>query len=93
MPITKTAKRALRSSNRKRLVNDRLRVKLETAMRVAKRDKTKKAVLTAISYTDRAAKKKIMHKNKAANLKSMLSRLASKEPKTEDKTNKTSKKK
>ena len=72
MPITKTAKRALRGSKRKAKANSLIVSKLEAALRVAKKIGGKKAILKAISLTDRAAKKKIIHKNKAARIKSTL---------------------
>ncbi|KKR57022.1 MAG: 30S ribosomal protein S20 [Candidatus Woesebacteria bacterium GW2011_GWC2_40_30] len=70
MPVTKTAKRALRGSKNKTQVNKILVKKLEIAIRVEK-------VLTAVSLADRAAKKRIIHRNKAARIKSQLSRLVS----------------
>jgi ribosomal protein S20 len=44
------------------------------AIRLAKKNKTKATILKAISLVDRAAKKKIIHKNKAAHIKSALSK-------------------
>lgn len=78
MPVTKTAKRALRSSFKKQIVNKITFSKLEKATRAAKKIKTKKAVGLAISLTDRAAKKKIIHKNKASRIKTRLSKLLKK---------------
>lgn len=75
MPVTKTAKRALRSSKRKAAVNKITTANLEIAIRAAKKTKTNKAVSYASSLIDRAAKKKVFHKNKAARLKSQLSKL------------------
>lgn len=75
MPVTKTAKRALRVSHRKKIVNDKTRESYEIAIRVAKKDKTAKAVTEAISTVDRAAKRNVIHKNKAGRLKSSLSKL------------------
>jgi ribosomal protein S20 len=72
MPVTKTAKRALRGSKRKADVNKSINTRLEMAMRMAKRDKTKKAITEAISLADKAAKKHFIHKNKAAHIKSSL---------------------
>ncbi len=77
MPVTKTAKRALRGSKNKTQVNKILVKKLEIAVRVAKKSKNNEKVLTAVSLADRAAKKRIIHKNKAARIKSQLSRLFS----------------
>ena len=85
MPVTKTAKRALRSSKRKETVNKKIRTNLEVAIRIAKnsatggsasgRKKSEEAILKAISLADRAAKKHLIHKNKAARIKSTLSKL------------------
>jgi small subunit ribosomal protein S20 len=75
MPVTKTAKRALRVSKRKELVNKLIKSRLEVAIRLARSKKTKKQILSAISMADRAAKKRVIHKNKAARLKSQLSKL------------------
>jgi small subunit ribosomal protein S20 len=90
MPVTTTAKRALRGSKNKELVNKLIVKKLEFAIRVAKKAKSNEKVLTATSLTDRAAKKGIIHKNKAARIKSQLSKLLVKTTKI---TSKTSKKK
>ncbi|OGM15870.1 hypothetical protein A2V56_05315 [Candidatus Woesebacteria bacterium RBG_19FT_COMBO_42_9] len=75
MPVTKTAKRALRSSKRKSELNSSILKKLEVSIRVAKRAKSSEKILSAISLADRAAKKKVIHKNKAARIKSTLSKL------------------
>jgi len=74
MPVTKTAKRALRSSKKKAQVNKLIINNLNTAIRIAKRNKDRKSISKAISLVDRATKKKIMHKNKAARIKSRLSK-------------------
>lgn len=87
MPVTKTAKRALRGSARKFIVNEKLRANLEKAIRAAKKSKTKKDIVKAISLADRAAKKSTIHANKAARIKSSLSKLA----KTETSTSKAKK--
>ena len=75
MPVTKTAKRALRSSKKKAQVNRILKSRLEIAIRSAKNKKSKEAVEEAISLTDRASKRKIIHQNKASRMKSSLSKL------------------
>jgi small subunit ribosomal protein S20 len=75
MPVTKTAKRALRGSKKKLNVNTSIRASLEAAIRIAKKSKTVEKVANAIKLADRAAKKNTIHKNKAARIKSMLSKL------------------
>ncbi len=74
MPVTKTAKRALRVSKRKQLVNKIIISRLEAAIREAKKGRKKASIIKAISLADRAAKKKIIHKNKAARIKSQLTK-------------------
>lgn len=74
MPVTKTAKRALRGSKKKASINNLIRVNLEAAIRVAKKDKSIVKIAKAIALADRAAKKKLIHKNKAARIKSALSK-------------------
>lgn len=91
MPVTKTAKRALRSSTKKNQVNKIIKTRLEVALRLAKKHPTEKNVLNAISLTDRAAKKKIIHKNKAARIKSGLSKLLPKQKATKSKVQKKTK--
>jgi small subunit ribosomal protein S20 len=75
MPVTKTAKRALRGSKRKEIVNKIMLSKLEIAVKSAKKNKDKKTVESAMSLADRAAKIASIHKNKAARIKSQLSKL------------------
>ena len=47
-------------------------------MREAKKKKTGVTIKKALSLTDRAAKKQVIHKNKAARIKSALSKLSKK---------------
>ena len=75
MPVTKTAKRALRGSKRKEIVNKIMLSKLEVAIKLAKKNKSKKKVEDAISLIDRASKTNTIHKNKASRIKSQLSKL------------------
>jgi len=91
MPVTKTAKRALRSSKRKEAVNKIIISRLEIAIKKARKEKTFENVKKAISLADIATKKKIIHKNKAARIKSALSKLA-KPKKPASKTAKRTKK-
>lgn len=89
MPVTKTAKRALRGSLRKTSVNNIFRKNFDIALRIAKKDKSEKSVKKASSLADRAAKKGLIHKNKAARIKSMLSKIV--KPTATPKTKKTKK--
>lgn len=75
MPVIENAKRALRVSKRKALQNNLTRKNVEVALRVAGKKKDLKAVSSAFSAIDRAAKKFVIHRNKAARMKSSLSKL------------------
>jgi len=77
MPVTKTAKRALRSSKQKASVNFDIRKKLEIAIRDARKSKSLEEIKKAISLSDRAVKKNVIHKNKSARIKKSLSKLLS----------------
>lgn len=88
MPVTTTAKRALRSSKKKGSINAIILGKLEVAIRVAKKSKTVQKITAAVTLTDRAAKKRVIHKNKAARIKSQLAKLLEKPAKSASKSNK-----
>jgi small subunit ribosomal protein S20 len=88
MPVTTTAKRALRGSKNKESVNKLLVKRLEVAIRFAKKAKTAEKISAATSLADRVAKKRIIHKNKAARIKSQLSKLLVKTVKSPSKTSK-----
>jgi small subunit ribosomal protein S20 len=75
MPVTKTAKRALRGSRAKEAVNKLTVSKLETAVRQARNTKNTEKILKAVSLADRAAKRKVIHKNKANRIKAQMSKL------------------
>lgn len=75
MPVTKTAKRALRGSMKKKLVNEKLRTNLEILTRSARKKPTAALVAKVSSLADRAAKKNVIHKNKASRIKSAVAKL------------------
>jgi len=75
VPVTKTAKRALRSSSKKAAVNKSIAADLEVAIRIARKNKKRKDINRAMSLADKAAKKHVIHRNKAARIKSQLSKL------------------
>ena len=81
MPVTKTAKRALRSSRKKALLNKGITAALEIAIRKARKAKSEISIKKAISLSDRAAKTKTIHKNKANRIKRVLTKLLPKKTK------------
>lgn len=72
MPIIKSAKKKLKVDKRRTKVNRVYRNKLKDALKETREKKTKKALKGAYRAIDRAAKKKVIHKNKAARIKSRL---------------------
>lgn len=78
MPIIKSAKKALRQSKRKKLVNDRVLRQVRRVLKKARTSATPDSVKKAYSALDRAVKKNVIHKNKASRLKSRLAKLLAK---------------
>ena len=79
MPVTKTAKKEMRSSARKALRNKPIRSLCKASITKAERlifsgelEAADKAVVSAISALDKAANKGIIHPNNAARRKQRL---------------------
>jgi small subunit ribosomal protein S20 len=75
MPLLKNAKKALRASQRKQVINTRVRSRVKTYYDKVKKTKAEADLPAAFSAIDKAVKKNLIHKNKAARLKSSLARL------------------
>ncbi len=81
MPITKSAKKALRGSKVKKAVNDRVtkayKEVTKSVVKLAKtnKDEAKKMLSKAQSAIDKAMKKGVLKKNTASRKKSLLSRI------------------
>lgn len=78
MPILKNAKKALRASKKKTIINTQVKSKLKTAIDEMKKNPAADKLSSAFSAVDRSVKKNILQKNKAARIKSSLSKLLSK---------------
>lgn len=85
MPNTKSAQKAMRGSARKRVINLVTIDKYKNAVKAArkavaggKKDEAQKALSAAFAQLDKAAKKHVIHANKAARLKSRLSKAIAK---------------
>lgn len=70
MPITKSAKKSLRSAKAKFQRNNIIRRNLEIVLKKAKTN----SFSAAVSAIDKAARRKVIHKNKAARIKSRLAK-------------------
>lgn len=77
MPILKNAKKALRSSARKAAVNQVVKSKLKTMQDKMVKNPLVENLAPAFSAIDKAKKNHLIHANKAARLKSRLSKLVS----------------
>ncbi len=79
MPVTKQARKKLRKDIRRERKNLELKSKLKKTLKNSRKSPTVKKLSVAAKIIDKAAKKNVIHKNKAARLKSRLARLAKKE--------------
>ncbi|MDD3662538.1 MAG: 30S ribosomal protein S20 [Candidatus Pacebacteria bacterium] len=82
MPITKSAKKALRGSLKKKAANDRNKKavkesikKIEKLVKEKKNDEAKKLLPVAQSAIDKATKKGVYKKNTASRKKARLSKI------------------
>lgn len=94
MPVIKSAKKKLRQDKTRTQANKTVIDQVKKLIKKAKRETSEKAIILAVKSIDKAAKKHILHKNKAARLKSQLSRLTrgKEEKKTPEKKTRMSKK-
>jgi ribosomal protein S20 len=76
MPITTSAKQSLRKDRRRTTVNTRRKRRTKRAIDQFKTQPTEKNIQKAISQIDKMVKWQLYSKNKAAHLKSQLSKLA-----------------
>lgn len=86
MPVIKSAKKKLRQDRKREKTNDGLRKQLKDSVKKAQKTKNPKDIQKAFQSADKAAKNRIIHKNKAGHIKSSLSKLIKSEAKTETKT-------
>jgi small subunit ribosomal protein S20 len=80
MPVLASSKKALRRDRRRTVVNRRIRNHVKTTLDKAKADPNETTQAAGYSALDRAAKKGIMHPNKAARLKSRLTKVKTAAP-------------
>ena len=78
MPILQNAKKALRVSKRKAEINQPVRSRLKTAVDAVKKKADSDTMSTAFSAIDKAVKRNVIHRKKAARIKSQLAKSAAK---------------
>lgn len=77
MPILKHAKKKLKQDKKRTIRNKLVKNTFKLAVKKAKTEKNAKTVSGAFKAIDKAVKKNLIHKNKAARMKSSLSKLVS----------------
>jgi len=82
MPVIKSAKKKLRADRKRESANKKIEVLVRLSIKKAQRKPTPKSIQEAFSIIDKSVKKNIIHKNKAARLKSKLSKLLNKKVKS-----------
>jgi len=75
MPLTKQAIKKVRQDKRKTIYNVRVKKTYKQAVAAFRKNPTLKGIGDVFSKLDKAAKTNVIHKNKAARLKSRLSKL------------------
>ncbi len=78
MPILRNAKKALRASKKKTIINGQVKSKLKSTIDEMKKSPTADKLSSVFSAVDRSVKKNILQKNKAARIKASLSKLLKK---------------
>jgi small subunit ribosomal protein S20 len=89
MPITKSAKKKLRKDRKREVENLKLKKDYKKTVKKTRENPNKESLTEASKILDKAAKKGIIHKNKAARIKSRLSHKKSSELQTSSKKKKT----
>ncbi len=77
MPIIQSAIKKLRKDKKRTVANKNKRTVLKKAVKSVRLSATPKNLSASFSFLDKAAKTHLIHKNKAARLKSRLSKLIS----------------
>ncbi len=75
MPVIKSAQKKLRQDRKKEKANNILRNLLDSTLKKALKNPTLEDISKATKVIDKLAKKHIIHANKAARMKSKLSKL------------------
>lgn len=78
MPILANAKKALRGSQRKAVFNQRVKSIVKTSMDAMKKAPSNENLTKVYSAVDKAVKRNIFHRNKAARYKSQMAKLLGK---------------
>ena len=75
MPVTAQAEKKLRRDRKQHVVNAAHRARLRDGVKSMRKTPTKKQLQAVFTLLDKSVKYHVIHKNKAARLKSRLSKL------------------
>lgn len=75
MPLLKHAKKKLKQDKKRAIQNKKVKNTYKAVVKKVKVDKNVKSLRVAFKGIDKAVKKNIIHKNKAARMKSSLSKM------------------
>lgn len=75
MPVIKSAKKKLRKDKKRTVRNNKVRALLDAIIKKARKNPSVKTLQEAAKAADKAAKNHLIHKNKAARIKSTLAKL------------------
>lgn len=78
MPVTKSAIKKLKQDHSRSAHNNQMRVELESTIKQSLKIKKEAELAKAMSLLDKSVKNNIIHKNKAARIKSRLAKLIAK---------------
>lgn len=93
MPVIKSAKKKLRQDKKREIVRAKFKKLLKSTIHKAHKQPSEELIKKAITLADKAAKHNIIHKNKAARIKSTLSKLMVNKPVKKTPEKRASKKK
>lgn len=91
MPVIKSAKKKLKVDKKRESANKKMEAFINLIIKKAQKKPTPGSIQKAFSIIDKGAKKNIIHKNKAARLKSRLSKLLGKKSQSSKKVKKNKK--
>jgi small subunit ribosomal protein S20 len=93
MPVIKSAKKKLKADRKRESANKKAKAFIDLIIKKTQKKPDEKNLTEAFKAIDKGVKKYIFHKNKAARIKSRLSKLINKKRKSspESKTPKSSK--
>ena len=88
MPVTKSAKKKLRKDRKRTIRNKILKERYKRLLKKALKDPKEENIRRAVSAIDKAAKRHVIHKNKAARLKSRVMKAITSKTSQKSKTEK-----